>query len=68
MDHNDNHSRHNSHSKMMWFMMLFCLMPVIISLVVGAGIKNYAIIILLICCVAGHFLMMKFMGHGESKK
>ena len=65
MNHNSNHGGHN---KIMWLMMLMCAVPVLLVLLSGSNIRNYALLFLLICCVGGHFLMMKFMGHKAGHK
>ena len=64
MDHGSN----GGHNKMMWLMMLMCLAPVLFLFFSGSGINKWYIILFLIICVGGHFLLMKFMDYKKDEK
>ncbi|KKR48788.1 MAG: hypothetical protein UT86_C0003G0117 [Candidatus Magasanikbacteria bacterium GW2011_GWC2_40_17] len=64
MDHNSG----EGHNKMMWLMMLMCLAPSLFIFFSGSGISKWYIIVFLLICVGGHFLMMKLMGHEDINK
>lgn len=61
MDHNSN----GGHNKMMWLMMIMCLAPSLFLFFSRSGVNKWYIILFLVICIGGHFLLMKFMGHGD---
>jgi Flp pilus assembly protein TadB len=60
-DGNDSH--HGDHGNMMWLMMLLCLAPLVLVYLTGGRIGTGFIFFILLACVGGHFILMKFMGH-----
>ena len=65
MNHNANHE---GHGKMMWLMMLMCLIPGLFVLLSGSKINKWYIVLFLAVCVGGHFLVMKFWGHSKNEE
>ncbi len=55
----------NKHSLIM---LLCCLIPIVlVAILYFAGIKNYALYLILFACPVLHIIMMKYM-HGDNKE
>jgi len=67
--HHDYKGDHDSHKKVMWLMMLICALPILFILFSAAKTRFFAILFLAACCIDGHFLLMKLLGHsGHTNK
>ena len=69
----EQNSNHGGHDKMMWLMMLMCIVPSFVILLSGYGVKKIYVILFLLACVGGHFLIRhrkksEVGGKGESGK
>lgn len=61
--HEGDDQSHGNHGKMMWLMMLACLIPALFIFLFNPTLVKSPIFLILLACVGGHLLMMKFMGH-----
>ena len=60
-------SNHDGHDKMMWLMMLMCLLPVLLIFLSGEKIGKGYIVLIFLACVAGHFILMKVLEKNKNK-
>ena len=60
-------SNHDGHDKMMWLMMLMCLLPFLLVFLSGEKIGKSYIVLILLACVVGHFILMKVLGKNKDK-